>query len=475
MEQKGNNEQVKSSVALRSGVWYTICTVIQRGISFITLPFFTRLLTKSDLGLFNTYASWISLFVMITTFDLPLSIIRSKHEFKGDENSYSFSILTLTTITNAVFLVICLCIKGWLFNDLLQMPSAFILPMFLYLFLSPAIDVFATKQRAYYKYKTYVVTTIITTVCSTAIALILVKTLSDRLAGRFLGQYLTIAAIGAIFYVIVAVQGKKVRFKYWKDGLLLCLPLMLHLVSLYILSSSDKIMITKFVGEEYTALYGVAYSTVHIATLLMSAMNRSWAPWMLDMLQNGEKEKIKKASVPYLLCFFAIVFFCMLLAPEIILVLGGKSYLSASYLMPPLFAGTLFTFVYQMYLQTEFFEKKTKYVGLATIGAAVINIVLNLWLIPRFGYIAAGYTTLIGYMFMFAFHYFYASRLGYWNIFDRKFIFSVLLAGLAIMGLTFALYRNNIIRYIIIGLIAAGFIAVLWKKRSLVMAKLKKL
>ena len=203
-------------------------------------------------------------------------------------------------------------------------------------------------------------------------------------------------------------------------------------------------------------------------------MNRSWAPWMLDMLQYGEKEKIKKASVPYLLCFFAIVFFCMLLAPEIILVLGGKSYLSASYLMPPLFAGTLFTFVYQMYLQTEFFEKKTKYVGLATIGAAVINIVLNLCLIPRFGYIAAGYTTLIGYMFMFAFHYFYASRLGYGNIFDRKFIFSVLLAGLAIMGLTFALYRNNIIRYIIIGLIAAGFIAVLWKKRSLVMAKLKK-
>ena len=468
-------EQVKDSTALKSGIWYTVCTVVQRGISFITLPVFTRIMSKSDLGFFNTYATWISLFVMITTFDLPLSIIRSKHEVKGDENSYSFSILTLTTATNMFFLVLCLCVKDWLFSDLIQMPKNFNLPMFLYLFLSPAIDVFATKQRAFYKYKAYVATTVFTTLLSTLIALLLVETQSDKLAGRFYGQYITIAAVGLVFYITIAVQGKTINIQYWKDGFLLCFPLLLHLISLFILSSSDKIMITKFVGEEYTALYSVAYSTVHIATLLMNAMNRSWAPWMLDMLQYKELNKIKTASKPYLLCYFILVSGCMFLAPEIILFLGGKGYSDAVYLMPPLFTGTLFTFVYQMYLQTEFFEKKTKYIGIATIGAALINIGLNLWLIPKYGYIAAGYTTLVGYVFMFTFHYIYCSHLGYGGIFNRKFVFCVLVAGIAVMCLSFALYHYNIVRFIILVLIVVLCVGIAWSKRKILIIKLKAL
>ncbi len=474
---KSNNEgkQVKGTVALKSGIWYTLCTVVQRGISFITLPVFTRIMTKSDLGFFNTYATWISLFVTITTFDVPLSIIRSKHDFKGDEDSYSFSILTLTTVSNGIFLLFCLLFREWVFDNLLQLPHSFILPMFLYLFLSPAIDVYATKQRAFYKYKAYVVITIISSVLSTLISLLLVTSMDDKLAGRFNGQYLTIAAVGLVIYIVVAVKGKTVKLKYWKDGFLLCFPLLLHLISLYILSSSDKIMITRFVGEEYTALYSVAYSAVHIATLLMSSMNRSWAPWMLDMLQYKEVGKLKKASKPYILCYFGLVFACMLLAPEIILILGGQGYMDAVYLMPPLFTGTLFTFIYQMYLQTEFFEKKTRYIGLATIGAALINIVLNVWLIPQYGYVVAGYTTLIGYVFMFSFHYIYTSHLGYGKIFDRKFIFGILALGILLMILTFVLYCFNAVRYIVIcsTVVVAEIIA--WKNRILIKSTLRKL
>jgi len=475
MEKISGAEQVKGSVALKSGIWYTLCTVMQRGISFITLPVFTRVMSKADLGFFNTYATWISLFVTITTFDLPLAIIRSKHEIKGDVNRFVFSILTLTSVTNTVFLAICLCLKDWLFDDLMQMPQSFILPMFLYLFLAPAIDVFATKQRAFYKYKAYVVTTIVSTVLSTFVAMLLVTTQENKLAGRYFGQYITIAMVGLVFYILIAVQGKSIKLKYWRDGFLLCFPLLLHLLSLYLLSSSDKIMITKFVGEEYTALYSVAYSAVHIATLLMSSMNRSFAPWMLDMLQYRELVKIQKASKPYILCYFMIVLGCMLLAPEIIMILGGRSYKDAVYLMPPLFTGTLFTFVYQMYLQTEFFEKKTKYIGFVTIGAAGINIVLNLLLIPSYGYVVAGYTTLIGYIFMFSFHYIYTSRLGYGKIFDRKFIFAVLLGGLLMMVFTLVLYKMTIFRYITIILVVVVVAYVAWKNRVLLLAKLKKL
>lgn len=474
MDKAAENTQVKGSVVLKSGIWYTLCTVIQKGIAFLTLPVFTRIMTQSDLGFFNTYATWITLFVTITTFDLPLSIIRSKHEVGKDGDSYAFSILTLTSVTTGVFALVCLLMRNWLFDDVMQMPQSFMLPMFLYLFLSPAIDVFATKQRAFYKYKAYVVTTIISAVTSTLVALLMVLVCENKLEGRFVGQYLTIAAVGLVFYVLIAVQGRRVKLKYWKDGFVLCFPLLLHLLSLYLLSSSDKIMITRFVGEEYTALYSVAYSAVHIATLLMSAMNRSFAPWMLDMLQFKEFGKIRKASVPYALGYFVLMAGCMILAPEIIMILGGEAYSEAVYLMPSLLAGTMFTFVYQMYLQTEFFEKKTRYVGFATIGAAAINVALNLLLIPRFGYLVAGYTTLIGYMFMFAFHYLYVSHLGYKNIFDRRFIAAILLGALLMMGIALLLYQATIVRYVVIGIAIVAVAVLAWWKKDVILARLGK-
>lgn len=209
-------------------------------------------------------------------------------------------------------------------------------------------------------------------------------------------------------------------------------------------------MITKFVGEEYTALYSVAYSAMHIASLLMQALNRTWAPWMLDMLQYEEHERISRASKPYLFGFFSLVIMCLLFAPEIIYVLGGRSYLDAIYIMPPLFISTLFSFAYQMYLQTEFYEKKTNYIGIITIGAALVNVGLNFILIPKYGYIAAGYTTMLGYFLMFLSHYLYASYLGYGKIFDRKFIFLVLLLGVVLVGVTTLLYHLAIVRYVCI-------------------------
>ncbi len=445
-----NNTSSTDGKALKAGVWYTICTVLQKGLSFITMPVFTRIMSKADMGLFSTYASWISLFVTITTFDLPLSIIRSKHEFKDDIESYSFSILTLTTAINTIFLAVTLLFKDWIFGDLLEIKPAFLLPMFLYLFLSPATDVYATKNRAFYKYKAYLIATLAATITSTAVSVFLVVSSEDKLSGRFYGNYITLALVGLVFYVIVAVQGKRVKFKYWKDGFVLCFPLLLHLLSLYILGSSDKIMITKFVGAEFTALYGTANSAVHVATVLMHSLNRSWAPWMLDMLEYKNYKKLNDVVKPYILLYFTIVLGCLLAGPEIILILGGRAYQEAVYIMPPLFIGTMFTFMYQIYLQTELYEKKTKYVGLATVIAALINIGLNFVFIPKFGYIAAGYTTLIGYMCMFLFHYFYSCKLGYRNLFDNRFIFGILGFALLLLPIMSISYKVLALRIVLI-------------------------
>ena len=135
----------------------------------------------------------------------------------------------------------------------------------------------------------------------------------------------------------------------------------------------------------------------------------------------------------------------MLVAPELLLIMGGKEYLETKYLIPPVMVGYVFQFVYSLYVNIEFYHKKQKNIAFGTMIACVINIILNYLLIPKFGYIAAAYTTLIGYISLYVIHYIFVKKLGctYW--YDNRF---------------------NIIRYCIVGLIAIGFIIFFVRKRD---------
>ena len=104
----------------------------------------------------------------------------------------------------------------------------------------------------------------------------------------------------------------------------------------------------------------------------------------------------------------------------------------------------------------------------------MINVGLNLWLIPTVGYIAAGYTTLIGNMFMFVFHFLYASKLGYRDIFYKRFIFGILAVCLLMIPVVLFLYRSTALRVAFIGLLLLALIWGLYKYRQIWLPIIKK-
>ena len=88
MQQENNMDTVKSSsIVAKAGVWYTICNFLFRGMGFITTPIFVRLMSKEDVGSFSNLTSWLSILVVLTSFDFAQSVIRSKLEHKDDMDS----------------------------------------------------------------------------------------------------------------------------------------------------------------------------------------------------------------------------------------------------------------------------------------------------------------------------------------------------------------------------------------------------
>ena len=439
-----------ASVVAKAGLWYTVCNFMFRGMAFITTPIFTRLMSKNELGGFSNFSSWASILLVLTSFDLAQSVIRSKLEHEDDMDSYIWSILCFSTIwTLIVYAVVCLCPA--FFSNFFQIEGKYIHLMFMYLITAPAYNMLVTKHRAFYKYKTFVLLTGIMTVSGTLLSLLMVIMMQDKLAGRLYGYYIPHIVIGACIFIFLVTKGKKVKTEYWKYACVICLPLVPHELSLYVLSASDKVIVTKLSGTEYTAIYSVAYSAYHIATILFDSMNKAFAPWLLESLHHKKYDDVKKTSKIYISIFVMLIIGVLILAPEIIWILGGKQYAPAVNCIPPLIISCVLQLIYRMYVNIEFYEKKTIGVAIATMIAAAINIILNFVLIPmdlEHSYVIASYTTLIGYMFLLIFHYIAVRRMKMDHVYEISFILKVLAGVFVVGGFMNVLYGTHmLIRY----------------------------
>ena len=67
--------------------------------------------------------------------------------------------------------------------------------------------------------------------------------------------------------------------------------------------------------------------------------------------------------------------------------------------------GYVFVFLYTLYFQYASFRKRTELISLSTFIAGFLNIFLNYWLIPIFGYKVAAATTLVSFIALFLLHF----------------------------------------------------------------------
>ena len=85
-----------------------------------------------------------------------------------------------------------------------------------------------------------------------------------------------------------------------------------------------------------------------------------------------------------LICVF------MLFGPEILTIFVAPEYIKAKWIFPPVAASIFFTFIYLFYVNVEFYFENTNYVKFVSVFGAVVNIILNLVFIKKYGFISAG-------------------------------------------------------------------------------------
>ena len=119
------------SVQAKAALWFTICSFLQKGISLITVPIFTRLMSTEEYGTYTVYLSWLQILTIMTSLYLFNGVYdnaMAKYEKQRDEYTSAMQGLTLV-ITGAVFALYCFTSGFW--EKILNLPKSMILLMFL--------------------------------------------------------------------------------------------------------------------------------------------------------------------------------------------------------------------------------------------------------------------------------------------------------------------------------------------------------
>lgn len=458
----------QANKVFKSGIWYTASNFLVKSIAFITTPIFTRLLTKAEFGLYNNYTSWLAIITTLVTLNLDSTLISARYDYEDRFDEYILSTLTLSTLSTLVWLLIANVFRNRI-SLFLGLEQVYVNVMLVYLLFLPAINLFQARERYNFQYKKTVITSLFIAVGTALLSVLFVLWLPDRLFGRIVGSVIPTVLLGGVLYIYFLRKGRKVKTEYWKYAFPICLPFIPHLLSLTLLNSMDRTMITRWCNPEDTAMYSIAYTCGSMVTLLMTSMNSAYAPWLGEKLNANQYDDIRKLSKIYILGFSLLAVGIMAVAPEVLLILGGRGYLEAQYVMTPIAMGCVCQFLYTMLVNIEQFKKKTVGMAIASVIAALVNFILNYVFIPRIGYLAAAYTTLAGYLCLLGIHMVLVYKIRLSKVYDYKMMIWTVLILMSITVLMTLLYSNILLRYLCLIIYFAFLIIITIKNKNRIM------
>ena len=461
---------------VKASVWFFLCSFLQRGISVITTPIFTRLLSVEEYGQFSVFNSWLGIVTVFVTLRLYYGVYsQGLVKFESDRRRYVSSIHGLLFALVVIWTVIYLIFAPF-FNKIFTMTTAQVLAMLLMIWTTGVFNLWAEEQRVDLTYQKLVVVTVIASILKPVVGIILVCNVQDKVTARIIG----IAAVESVVYLPLLIGQTKeyphfISKHYWKYSLKLNIPLVPHYLSQTILSSADRIMIERLVGQGEAGIYGLAYSISLFTALASNALEQTIMPWIYKKIKSNEVEEINKYAIATLLFMGAIILAFIAFAPEVVALFAPQTYSDAIWIIPPVSMSVYFMYMYALFAAFEFYYEKTQFISVGTILSASLNIILNAIFIPLAGYYAAGYTTLVCYIAYCIGHYIFMRKIQMQefdgrSIYNLKNIVVISIAFILIGFLLMSFYAIPMARYLIVMLMI--LIAISFKQKITVIFRL---
>lgn len=404
-------------------------------LAFILLPLYSRVLTPAEYGTVAVMAAVTAVLSLTMPLGLHGAVTRLYFETADvEERRQRVGAIWLAMVGIALFLGALAQVFGAAAFGLL-LPAVPFYPYGVLAVWTAVASVFARiplgllqiEERA----REYVALTIGMALLTTLLTVILVVTLRLGAAGYLAGA-LAAGIVMAPVYVLLTTRRANVRWRpdIVRSALLYGTPLVPHGLAGWTLELSDRAILQRFVSLASLGIYSLAYQFGVLMNVVGTALNNAWIPFVFKRLNEDRSDA--GASLSRLATYFAAAIAwaglgVAMLAGDAIAVLTPVAFHDAIPLAPWIVFGCALQALYYVPGNLVLARGRTSRLAIVTFSAAVMNVTLNLALVPRYGVAAAAWATFASYLLMlglawragqraFALHYEYA-RLAWIGLF----------------------------------------------------------
>lgn len=390
-------------------MFYMFGNVFTKGFLLISMPFLARMLNPSDFGILTVFETLFGILSVVISFGVSDSIVRYYYEQKMDFNKAAGS-MYMVAVGIAVSLVTIIYLSKKVIATGMNIPEIVVVFAVIFAFMEIPKSIFLQMLIAEKKSKAYSLYTTTASFLSLSFTLVFVYYIKDhRYVGRFYGQLVPSLSFFIISQVAIIkgfnfMASRKDIIKYANYFFNYSLPLLPYRLSGIILTYIDSVIIASTVGLKETGLYSIAYRVGMGILILHVSIGQAIEPRIMILLKDLEPNtitinKLIEQAAKYIFFFGYIV---AVFAKDILNLLIPASYNDAVDLVPVIVLSYCVLFIFEQFTRINRHFKKTQVNAFAMFVSVVANVILNLILIPVYGYGIAATTTLLSFMIMLA-------------------------------------------------------------------------
>ena len=395
---------------LRFSLIYAFGDLLTKGARIVLIPYYLSVMTKAEIGELAVLQAIIFCVWTILAFGLGFAVRRYYYDYENQSPTLGdtfVSTLWLGRLIVGLPIYAMLLGAGYLFCEFSggSLALNLILVAISAGFLKGGLNVvefWLNIREEPIKYRAFTFSQFLTT---TLIIIYFVSVMKLGVMGVILGELVSYS-----FFALVSafLLFRKARPKFavidWRELFSYCAPVLPHALFMWGMMGIDRLILNEYVDKPEIGVYEIGYLLGSFLSIVVRSMRAAWIPSYFKNA-NDEDSKLQFGKIASIYFYFAFytALAGMLFAPEIIWLFSltaTSSYLESVHVMRIVLFGFVAMAVFLAINQPLLYERRTGILALISFSGLVINVLVNLWLIPTMGIWGAAAATVAAYVFM---------------------------------------------------------------------------
>ena len=382
---------------------YSVGDLLGRSVAIVLLPLYVRRLTQADNGIITLSFAFIGFCAVFYSLGLNQALIRYLSGDREDEaqvrRRFSTVFITLCVLSSIVSAVTILN-AAWISATVLgtEQNADIIRALALIVWLDTMSEPLFSLCRARQQSTRFALTRLVQHTLQILLIIYLILVRDAGVRGVFTANIVSSTfALIAMLPVAVGVIRPVFRVGLLREVLGFGLPFVPSAIAVLVISLSDRFLIEHLLGLNDLGVYGVAYKFSIPVLLLVRAFRSAWAPSVLAVDDPEEARALCARVTTYFLAAMSLLLlFTIAFSRELITLVGGEKaseYLPGHGVIPLVTLGHTLYGIYVILTAGVYAEGRARMLPGIVVAGAIVNVSINLLMIPKIGYIAAAWST----------------------------------------------------------------------------------